>query len=140
MIRAVVVALALALSVSAACLGREAAPTEKDVEAGIRASWVRPAEAGKDGAMTVEISKVQIGRPRPWNILDGGDGRPENSVWPVRVQWRSRTHYHSRTAVVEYNSVFSVHRNGLNEWVVGLSSDPGQSSRSYDEPATAGGR
>jgi len=84
MIRVVVVALVLA--VSAACLGGETAPTEKDVEAGIRATWVRPAEAGKDGAMTVEISKVQIGRPRPWNILDGGDGRPENSVWPVRVQ------------------------------------------------------
>lgn len=122
-----------------ACSSAQPPPTEQDVETGIRGTWERAAEPGMDGQTTVEIKSIRIGEPRQWNVLDGGNGRPDLRLWPVRVHWILRTHYRTRTAVTERNSVFSVHKNLLDEWVVGFSSDTGQTSRSWDEPPVAHG-
>lgn len=111
-------------------------PTAAEIEASIRKTWEKPAPSGQDGAQTVEIKSIAVGAPRKWGPLDGGGGDPDADLYPAKVHWLLRTHYRTRTHVVERESVFSVFRNSFGEWGAGLSSELGQTQKTYDEPST----
>lgn len=111
------------------------APTAAIVAQKMRALWVRPAAAGYDGATTVVIHSVVIGRPRPWSILDGGGGNRGTKVWPAKVHWTLRTHYRTRTEVRERHWNVSCFKNGFNEWVVQQNGD-GVKEKKTEEPST----
>ena len=106
------------------------------VEKAIRHAWEKPAPAGSDGAQTVTLQSIKIGRPRPWRIADDGGGQPGTSVYPAKVHWTLRTHYRTRTVVLEREWIFSCFRNGFDEWVVQQSGEPGQTEQQREEPST----
>ncbi len=124
------------LAVTAFSAEPSAAPTPAEIEAGIRKTWVKPAAAGSDGEQTVEIKSIKVGTPRKWNLLDGGNGTTDTDLYPAKVHWLLRTHYRTRTAVIERESIFSVFKNSFDEWSVGLSSGTGQTQKRYEEPST----
>ncbi|HCN82413.1 MAG TPA: hypothetical protein DIT07_02170 [Sphingobacteriaceae bacterium] len=92
-----------------------------------------------DGATTIEIMDVQIGKPRMWQLNDGGnpiDGR-NTSLWPVKVHYKFKRHYKTRTAVSERQWGYSVFKDAFNEWTMSVSSYPGQpDDKLSDEPTT----
>ena len=94
-----------------------------------------PAQKGLDGAVTVDVTKLEIGAPRPWSPnADSGDGKRGTTVYPVKVTYTVRTFYRTRT-VVEENWVriinFSV--NSVGEWQSG-SEEPVKSPVLKDIP------
>lgn len=112
------------------------APTEAIITQKLRETWEKPAPAGSDGAVTVEVQSVQIGQPRLWRVSDNGGGQPGTTVYPAKVHWTRRTHYRTRTAVVESWWIMSCFKNGFGDWVVQQTGEPGQKQEQRDEPST----
>lgn len=112
------------------------APTEAIITQKLRETWEKPAPAGSDGAVTIEVQSVQIGQPRPWRVSDNGGGQPGTTVYPAKVHWTRRTHYRTRTAVVESWWIMSCFKNGFGDWVVQQTGEPGQKQEQRDEPST----
>ncbi len=111
------------------------APTAAIVAQKMREFWARPAEEGMDGATTVVIHSVKIGAPHEWSILDGGGGRKGTKVWPAKVHWTYRTHYRTRTEVLERQWVMSCFKDGFNEWIV-QSNGEKKTEKKREEPTT----
>jgi hypothetical protein len=81
----------------------------------------RPAVRGFDGAVTVEISALEIGKPRQWSFSeDAGDGKRQTLVYPVRVSYSVRTFYRSGTHVSspERRQMY-FHVNAAGQWQSG---------------------
>ena len=113
-----------------------AAPTVQIISQKLRETWEKKADPGSDGAQTVIIHSIQIGSPRPWTILDGNGGKPGRKVWPAKVHWTLRTHYRTRTVVLDRHWIVSCFKNGFNEWVVQDSGESGQTETRSEEPTT----
>ena len=82
----------------------------------------KAAAKGSDGALTIDISALRVGAPRPWDRLrDMGGGTPGKTVvYPVKVTYTEKTFYRTRTAVGEnWIYVFNFFVNGLGEWQYG---------------------
>lgn len=79
------------------------------------------AAKGLDGAVTVDVTALQIGAPRRWNpILDSGDGRLNTLVYPVRVTYTMKTFYRTRTYVTQdWVRIINFHVNAFGEWQSG---------------------
>ncbi len=95
----------------------------------------KPAQKGYDGAMTVDVTKIEIGAPRRWNPLeDSGDGKINSTVYPVKVTYTVKTFYRYRTAVEEnWVRIINFYVNSFGEWQSG-SELPVKSPQSKDIP------
>jgi hypothetical protein len=78
-------------------------------------------EEGDEGAVTVEISAIQIGASRPWSYSqDLGNAKPGTVVYPVKATYTVKTHYRTATEVEEgWIRIFNFYVNAFGEWQIG---------------------
>jgi hypothetical protein len=81
----------------------------------------KAAQKGLDGAITVDVTALQIGAPRRWAPLeDSGDGRIGTTVYPVRATYTVKTFYRGRTHVEEnWIRTINFYVNSFGEWESG---------------------
>ena len=94
----------------------------------------KPASKGYDGAVTVDVTALQIAASRPWvNSRDIG-GKPGTIIYPVRVTYTVKTFYRNRTLVEEnWVRTINFYVNDFGEWQSG-SEEPIKSPQSKDIP------
>lgn len=95
----------------------------------------KAAQKGFDGAITVDVTALQIGAPRRWAPLeDSGDGKIGTTVYPVKVTYTQRTFYRTRTQVDEnWIRIINFYVDSFGEWQSG-SELPVKSPVSKDIP------
>lgn len=78
-------------------------------------------EEGDEGAVTVEISALQIGAARPWSYSqDLGNGKAGTTVYPVKVTYTVKTFYRTATEVEEgWVRILNFYVNSFGEWQIG---------------------
>lgn len=89
----------------------------------IQCLWEKPANPGMDGAVTVDIDSMDIGRPRTWVYQqDMGQGIADlnTRVWPIDVKWTWKTYYRTRTHVIVEEDIFNCYVNAFGKWSCGL--------------------
>lgn len=58
----------------------------------------KPAEEGSEGAVTVDVTSMQVGTPRPWSYRqDQGSGKVGTSVYPAKTTYTIKTLYRAAT-------------------------------------------
>jgi hypothetical protein len=79
------------------------------------------ASKGYDGAVTVDVTSVQIGTPRKWSYSrDSGNGNAATIVYPVKAVYTVKTFYRSRTLIYEnWIRVINFYVNAFGEWASG---------------------
>jgi hypothetical protein len=111
-------------------------PNQSNLAAWMDQIIAKPAPANSDGAVTYEIKSFQVGTARKWQYNDGGN--PANghntTVYPVKVRFIQKTHYRTRTYVIDRQCVFTSFKDSFGEWTFGYSSAP-HIDKTYDEPA-----
>lgn len=96
----------------------------------------KAAAAGyKEGAVTVEVTALRIGAPRPWSYRqDTGNGQKDTVVYPVKVTYTERVHYRTRTEVSEnWIRILNCYVNAFGEWQIG-SEEPVKSPETRSIP------
>lgn len=78
----------------------------------------KPAGKGLDGAITVDVTALEIGASRRWNPLeDSGDGKINSTVFPVKATYTVRTFYRTRTVVNEnWIRIINFYVDSFGEW------------------------
>ena len=78
----------------------------------------KAAQKGLDGAITIDVTALQIGAPRRWAPLeDSGDGKIGTVVYPVKVTYTERTFYRTRTHVAEnWIRIINFYVDSFGEW------------------------
>jgi hypothetical protein len=78
-------------------------------------------EEGDEGAVTVEISAIQIGAARPWRYSqDLGNGKAGTIVYPVKATYTVKTFYRTATEVEEgWIRILNFYVNAFGEWQIG---------------------
>ena len=82
----------------------------------------KAAAKGYDGAVTIEVTALQVGARRPWDRLqDKNGGTPGSTfVYPVKVSYSSKTFYRSSTAIGDnWIVIFNFFVTGFGEWQYG---------------------
>lgn len=94
----------------------------------------KPASKGVDGAVTVDVTAVQFGTPRPWIYLQDQGGKPGITIHPAKVTYTVKTFYRSRTDVREnWIRIINFFVNDFGEWESG-SEEPVKSPEAKDIP------
>ncbi len=86
----------------------------------IRCLWEKPARSGMDGAVTMDLTPLQIGAPRAWNPRRDLGGSAGTIVYPVKTTYTQKTFYRERIEVREYTGVFNCSINPFGEWACGM--------------------
>lgn len=86
----------------------------------IRCLWEKPAREGMDGAVTMDLTPLQIGTPRRWNPRTDLGGSAGTIVYPVKTTYTQKTFYRERTIVDEYTGVFNCSIDPFGEWKCGM--------------------
>lgn len=78
-------------------------------------------DEGDEGAVTVEISAIQIGAARPWTYAqDSGNGKVGTLVHPVKATYTIKTFYRNATEVEEgWIRILNFYVNAFGEWEIG---------------------
>ncbi len=93
-----------------------------------------PASKGLDGAVTVDVTALQIAAPRQWIYANDIGGKPGTTIYPVRVTYTVKTFYRTRTVVAEnWVRTINFYVNDFGEWQSG-SEEPVKSPASKDIP------
>jgi hypothetical protein len=86
----------------------------------------KPAAPGFDGAVTVDVESMQVGKSRLWRFngaTGGGDlggGDASTVVWPIRIAFTNKEHYRTSTTVWEGSiRIFHFFVNSFGEWQYG---------------------
>ena len=86
----------------------------------------KPAAPGFDGAATVDVESIQVGKSRKWKFngaTGGGDlggGDADTIVWPIRIGFTNKEHYRTSTTVWEGSiRIFHFFVNSFGEWQYG---------------------
>ena len=86
----------------------------------------KPAAPGLDGAVTVEVESMQVGRSRKWIYAGGagggdlGGGDADTVVWPIKITFTEKVHYrYSTTISADAVRIFHFFVNGFGEWQYG---------------------
>lgn len=111
-------------------------PVQQNLQAWMDQMIAKPAQTGSDGAVTYELMSFQVGSPRKWQYSDGGnpsDGH-NTTVYPVKVHFIQKTHYRTRTRILDRQTVFTSFKDAFGEWKFGYGSTP-HIDKSYDAPA-----
>lgn len=94
----------------------------------------QPASKGMDGAVTVDVTALQIAAPRQWIYSRDIGGKPGTTIYPVRVTYTVKTFYRNRTVVDEnWVRTINFYVNDFGEWQSG-SEEPVKSPQSKDIP------
>jgi phage-related tail fiber protein len=94
----------------------------------------KPASKGMDGAVTVDVTALQIAAPRQWIYSRDIGGKPGTIIYPVRVTYTVKTFYRNRTQVEEnWVRTINFYVNEFGEWQSG-SEEPVKSPQSKDIP------
>ncbi len=94
----------------------------------------KSASKGYDGAVTVDVTALQIAAPRQWIYSRDIGGKPGTIIYPVRVTYTVKTFYRYRTAVEEnWVRTINFYVNDFGEWQSG-SEEPIKSPQSKDIP------
>jgi len=86
----------------------------------IRCLWEKPARSGMDGAVTMDLTPLQIGAPRAWNPRRDLGGSAGTIVYPVKTIYTQKTFYRERIVVDEYTGVFNCSIDAFGEWKCGM--------------------
>ncbi len=86
----------------------------------IRCLWEKPARTGMDGAVTMDLTPLQIGAPRAWNPRRDLGGSAGTIVYPVKTTYTQKTFYRERIVVDEHFGVFNCSINSFGEWACGM--------------------
>ncbi len=91
--------------------------------------------AGSEGAVTVDVSSLKVGAPRPWSYhQDSGSGQEGTLVYPVKATYTIRTHYRAATEVeADWMRILNFYVDGFGEWQIG-SEEPVKSPSSSRVP------
>ncbi len=78
-------------------------------------------EEGDEGAVTVDISAIQIGVSRPWSYSqDLGNAKAGTIVYPVKATYTVKTFYRTATEVEEgWVRILNFYVNAFGEWQIG---------------------
>lgn len=81
----------------------------------------KAASKGYDGAMTVDVTALQIGTPRKWDYYrDLGNGKVGTNVYPVKATFSYKTFYRTRTEVSEnWIRILNFYVDAFGEWAIG---------------------
>lgn len=81
----------------------------------------KPASQGSDGAVTIDVSALQVGSPRPWDRLrDMGGGTPgKTTVYPIKITYTEKTFYRFKTTVIDRTFIMNYFVNSFGEWKYG---------------------
>jgi hypothetical protein len=82
----------------------------------------KPAAAGYDGAVTVDVTSLQIAARRRFDgRRDSGGGElGVTYVYPVKITFTEKTHYRTRTEVfANAIRIYNFFVNGFGEWQYG---------------------
>ncbi len=81
----------------------------------------KPAGDGSDGAVTIDVSALQVGTPRPWDRLrDMGGGTPgKTTVYPIKITYTEKTFYRAKTMVIDRVYILNYFVNSMGEWQYG---------------------
>lgn len=86
----------------------------------------KPAAPGYDGAATVDVLSMQVGRSRKWRFNAGtgggdlGGGDADTVVWPIKIEFTNKEHYRTSTTVWEGSiRIFNFFVNSFGEWQYG---------------------
>lgn len=80
----------------------------------------KAASKGYDGAVTVDVTAIQIGASRPWIYSQDIGGKPGITIYPVKVTYTVKTFYRSRTDVREnWIRTINFYVNEFGEWQSG---------------------
>jgi hypothetical protein len=89
----------------------------------VQCLWEKPSAPGMDGAQTVDIDSLDIGRPRKWvyqQDMGQGIANLDTRVWPIDVKWTSKTYYRTRTHVIVEEDIFNCYVDAFSKWSCGL--------------------
>jgi len=86
----------------------------------IRCIWEKPARSGMDGAVTMDLTPLQIGAPRRWNPRTDLGGSAATIVYPVKTTYTQKTFYRERVVVDEHFGVFNCSIDPFGEWKCGM--------------------
>ena len=89
----------------------------------IQCLWEKPSNPGMDGAQTVDIDGMDIGRSRKWVYQqDMGQGIADldTRVWPIDVKWTWKTYFRTRTHVIVEEDIFNCYVDAFSKWSCGL--------------------
>lgn len=89
----------------------------------IQCLWEKPSAPGGDGAQTVDIDSMDIGRSRKWvyqQDMGRGIADLDTRVWPIDVKWIWKTHYRTRTHVIVAEDIFNCYVDAFSKWSCGL--------------------
>lgn len=78
-------------------------------------------KAADDGAVTVDVTALQVGSPRPWSYSqDIGNGKVGTLVYPVKATYTVKTHYKTATEVeANWIRILNFYVNSFGEWQIG---------------------
>lgn len=80
----------------------------------------KPAARGRDGAVTVDVTALQIGASRPWVYLQDLGGKPGTRIYPVKATFHYKTFYRSGTQVSQnWIRILNFYVNAFGEWEIG---------------------
>ena len=80
----------------------------------------KPAAKGFDGAVTIEVTALQVGTPRKWQYARDIGGGPNVIIYPVKTTFTYKTFYRSSTQVSEnWIRIINFHVNEFGEWTTG---------------------
>lgn len=81
----------------------------------------KAASKGYDGAVTIEVTSLQIGSPRKWSYAaDYGNGTTATLVYPVKATYTEKVFYRTRTQVTEnWIRILNFYVNAFGEWAIG---------------------
>lgn len=92
------------------------------------------ATKGMDGAVTVEVTALQLGAARPWIYSRDIGGKPGTTIYPVKATYTVKTFYRSRTDVSQnWIRILNFYVNEFGEWTVG-SEEPIKIGERVDVP------
>ena len=86
----------------------------------------KPARAGLDGAVTIDVEAIQAGRSRKWAFAggtsgsDGDGGTADTIVHPIKITFTKTTHY--RSGITRSAGTIRIYRfyvNAFGEWQYG---------------------
>lgn len=101
----------------------------------IRAIWEKPATTGMDGAVTIDLTPLQIGTPRRFNPNSDLGGDATTIVYPVKTNYTMKTFYRDSVEVREYVGVFNCSIDPFGEWAAGMVQNKHRAGRRGTSPS-----
>jgi hypothetical protein len=110
------------------------APSQELVVALIRCLFEKPSKQGMDGAMTMDVTAIGIGKPHLWREkIDIGQGAEDTLVYPVRAIWNTRKFYRTRQIVTTgREGSFSCFSDADKLWQCGFAAGPSKDGRTEE--------